>query len=116
MSGKHIVNLSISAGRLNLLSKFQKKGALRLDMITIFRCELLVKKITFEALYKYCMSGKHIVNLSISAGRLNYLPKFPKKGTLRLDMITIFRWELLGKMGVTFFREEKGCSFYIKVN
>ena len=110
------MNLSISAGGLNLLPKFQKKGALRLDMITIFRCELLGKRIIFQALYKYCMSGKHIVNLSISAGGLNHLPKFPKKGALRLDMITVFRWELRGKMGVTFFREGEGCSLYIKVN
>ena len=38
-------------------------------------------KITnFEATNKYCMSGKHGVNLSISAGWLNLLPNFQRKG------------------------------------
>ena len=51
---------------------------------------------------KYCMSGKHSVNLSISAGGLNLLPNFQKKkkkkmGEGRLDMNTIFRWGLLGR-------------------
>ena len=49
------------------------------------------------------MSGKHSVNLSISAGGLNLLPnlktkiKKKKMGEGRLDMNTIFRWELLGR-------------------
>ena len=33
-----------------------------------------------EALSKHCMSGKHSVNLSISAGGLNLLPNSPKQG------------------------------------
>ena len=45
------------------------------------------------------------MNLSISAGRLNLLPNFQKKkGGGRIDMITIFRWGLLRKIGVRFFR------------
>ena len=45
------------------------------------------------------------MNLSISAEGLNLLPNLQKKGGgERLDMITIFRWGLLGKMGVRFFR------------
>ena len=49
------------------------------------------------------------MNLSISAGELNLLPNFKKKkkGEGRLDMNTIFRLGLLGKMGkigVRFFR------------
>ena len=51
-------------------------------------------KITnFEAPNKYCMSGKHSVNLSISAwgrGGWIFYQIFKKGG--RLDMITIFRW------------------------
>ena len=64
---------------------------------------------------KYCMSGKHnSVNLSISAGRLNLLPNFQKKKKLgkgRLDMNTNFRWGLLGKIGVRFFRMGVGVQF-----
>ena len=41
---------------------------------------------------------KHSVNLSISAGGLNLLPNFQKKGRQgRLGMNTIFRWGLLGR-------------------
>ena len=36
---------------------------------------------------------------------------FKEKGPGRLYMITIFRWELLGKMGVWFFREVGGAVF-----
>ena len=50
------------------------------------------------------MSGKQSVNLSISAGGLNLLPNFQKKRGGRLGMITIFRWGLLGKIGVIFIR------------
>ena len=51
------------------------------------------------------MSEKHSVNLPISAGELNLLPNFQKKmGEGKLDMNTIFRWGLLGKIGVRYFR------------
>ena len=56
------------------------------------------------------MSGKHSVNLSISAGGMNLLPNFQQKkkkkkmGERRLDMNTFFIWGLLGKIGVRFFR------------
>ena len=52
------------------------------------------------------MLAKHSVNLSISAGGLNLLPKFQKKGGRGLGMIIIFRWGLLGKMEVRFFWRE----------
>ena len=58
------------------------------------------------------------MNLFISAGGLNLLPNFQKKmGEGRLDMNTIFRSGLLGKIGVRLFRMGVGgCSFYIKIN
>ena len=68
------------------------------------------------------MSGKHNVNLSISAGGLNLLPNFQKKktknkkqkGERRLDMNTIFRWGLLGKTGMKLFRMGVGVQFLHK--
>ena len=44
---------------------------------------------------RYCMLGKHSVNLSISLGGLNLLPNFKKMEEGRLGMNTIFRWSLL---------------------
>ena len=43
MSGKQSVNLSISAGGLNLLPNFQKREGGRLGMIPLFRWGLLGK-------------------------------------------------------------------------
>ena len=37
-------------------------------------------------------------------------------GDRRLEINTIFRWGLLGKIGVRFFRMVWGCKFDIKVN
>ena len=59
-------------------------------------------QLKFKNHNKYCMSGKHNMNLSISRGELNVLPNFQKGGG-ELDMITIFRRGLLGKTEVRFF-------------
>ena len=64
------------------------------------------------------MSGKHSVNLSISAGGLNILRNFQKRKKKmeegRLDMNTIFTWALLGKIGVRFLRMEVGVQLLHK--
>ena len=54
------------------------------------------------------------MNLSISAGGLNLLPNFQKKKKKegRRDMNTIFRWRLLGKIGVRFFRMGVGGAVF----
>ena len=65
------------------------------------------------------------MNLSISAGGLNLLPNFQKKkgdggrrgdGGVqgRLGMNAIFRWGLLEKIGVRFFRMRVGVQFLHK--
>ena len=67
---------------------------------------------------KYCMSGKHSVNLSISAGGLNLLPNFQKekwgKGSLTwTQFLDGGCWEDRGEI----FQDGGGaCNFYIKIN
>ena len=70
----------------------------------------------FEAPYKYFMSGKHSVNLSIFAGALNLLPNFQERerGRGGLDMTNFFRWVCWGRWGWNFSGE--CCGFYIKIN
>ena len=58
------------------------------------------------------MLGKHSANFSISAGGRGGGGESPTKYSEkegRLDMITIFRWGFLRKMGVRFFR---GGAFF----
>ena len=68
------------------------------------------------------MSGKHSVNLSISAGVLNLLPNFQKKnkkkmGERSLDMNAIFQVGVAGEdRGEIFQDGGGGCSLYIKIN
>ena len=67
---------------------------------------------------KYCMSGKHSVNLSISAGGLNLLPNFQKEkwgkgGLTWTQFLDGGCWEDRGEI----FQDGDGaCSFYIKIN
>ena len=71
---------------------------------------------------KYCMSGKHSVNLSISAGGLNLLPnlktkkkqkKWGKGGLTWTQFLDGGCWEDRGEI----FQDGGGaCSFYIKIN
>ena len=65
------------------------------------------------------MSGKHSVNLSISAGGLNLPPHFQKKkkggkgGLTSAQYLDGGCWEDRGEI----FQDSGGvCSFYIKIN
>ena len=56
--------------------------------------------------------NNHSVHPSFSAGGLSLQPNLKKKGGGRLDRTSTFRGCLLGKRGMTLFRE--GCYFRIK--
>ena len=75
------------------------------------------KSLIFEAPNKYCMSGKHSVNLSVSAGGLNLLPSFQKtKKWGRLNMVQFLDGGCWGR-GLGDFSGKGGWgSINIKIN